>query len=164
MGKILPFMIIVCVALSACSRQPDERPIQTAVAQTVVAATVQAREFGTCGTKLVLDAKNKIHDILARWSDADQVANSTARIALAGPVTNLQTIRREFEALSAPPCMKQVMFYYSTSLDSTIQGYIAFMGKSADVVVNGHIETASSYMSKGTNAMQEIMACAPDCP
>jgi hypothetical protein len=37
-----------------------------------------------------------------RWIDAERLAGSTARIALAGPVSQLQALRRETDALTVP--------------------------------------------------------------
>ena len=43
--------------------------------------------------------------VYRRWVDAERLANSTARIALAGPVASLQAVQREAESLSAPACL-----------------------------------------------------------
>ncbi len=42
-----------------------------------------------------------------RWSDAERLATSTARISLAGPVASLQAIQREAEAAVVPSCLNE---------------------------------------------------------
>ncbi len=72
-------------------------------------------------------SNNAIDSLMARWVDATKVAGTTGRIALSGPVTTLQTLRRETEQLTVAPCMDQAKSLLVQSMGSTIEGYLVFM-------------------------------------
>src|SRR3989304_774454 len=62
--------------------------------------------YGPCGTVPVSEAVKHLRQLAARWDDAEQLANVTARIALAGPLSDLQSIEREVENLTVPKCLE----------------------------------------------------------
>lgn len=68
--------------------------------------------------------------IYARWNDALTLANSTSRIALSGPVSNLQGIRREVQALVVPDCLSDAKNSLLQGMEKINEGFIAFMGSS----------------------------------
>lgn len=75
-----------------------------------------------------LTASNKALDtLLSRWDDAIKVAGTTGRIALAGPVSTLQGIRREAEAMTVSPCMDPAKALMVASMQHSIDGFITFM-------------------------------------
>lgn len=98
-----------------------------------------------------LSASNKSLDaLLARWDDAVKLANTTGRIALAPPVAALQTLRREAGDLTMSPCMDPAMEMLEKSMQSTIDGFIAFMRnelKIGDILAQGKFEEAAQEFS-----------------
>lgn len=64
-----------------------------------------------------------------RWADADRLAGSTARIALAGPVQRLQEIAREAGAIDVPPCVSAARSALQDLTQKSAEGYIQFMRK-----------------------------------
>jgi hypothetical protein len=64
-----------------------------------------------------------------RWIDAERLAGSTARIALAGPVSQLQALRRETEALSVPSCVSDARSRLRELVSRTVDVHLAFMQK-----------------------------------
>lgn len=65
--------------------------------------------------------------IRARWQDAERLAQSTSRIALAQPVASLQQIKRETEGIVAPPCLNAAKGHLVRGMKWTIEGFIQFM-------------------------------------
>lgn len=47
-----------------------------------------------------------LEEIAERWDDAIDIASSTSRIALSGPVSDLQEIRRETRQQEWPECAR----------------------------------------------------------
>ena len=86
-----------------------------------------------------------VDDMLTKWDDAIGVAQVTSRINLATPVTNLQTIKRDTEALIVPPCLNEGKNKLLEAMKTEIEGYMAFMS-SADV--GKHIAAAATAKSK----------------
>lgn len=73
------------------------------------------------------ESNNAIDDVFARWTDAVNVADSTSRISLSGPVSTLQTIRRDAQAITVAPCMDAAKASLISSMDNTIRGFLEFM-------------------------------------
>ena len=63
----------------------------------------------------------------SRWVDAERLAQSTARIALAQPVATLQEIKREADGIIVPPCLDEAKTNLINGMNSTIEGFIQFM-------------------------------------
>lgn len=66
-----------------------------------------------------------------KWSDAFAIANSTGRIALAGPVAKLQEIRRAVADADAPLCLQANKRYLAAAMQEVIDGFLQFMAQSA---------------------------------
>ena len=80
------------------------------------------------------------------WDDANAIANSASRISLAGPVGELQNLRREWKSIEAPEGLEK---FHSLVLDyeeEVIKGYLAFMTKEPDDVVDAHFAKARNYL------------------
>ena len=72
-------------------------------------------------------ALRRFDDVVARWTDADRVAGSAARISLAQPVAVLQALHREAGQLQAPPCLVLGKDDLVVAMRETVDGYLAFM-------------------------------------
>lgn len=68
-----------------------------------------------------------VDDLVARWNDAVKVASTTGRIALSGPVATLQSIKRETEQVTVPPCLDNGKADLVKSMASTEKGFLVFM-------------------------------------
>ena len=73
-------------------------------------------------------AKMSLAGIYARWNDTLKLADTTARIALAGPVGNMQGIKRETESLMVPACLVEPKNKMAEGMNKMIDGFIQFMG------------------------------------
>jgi len=88
---------------------------------------------------------NDTDAMLAKWDDAVDVADSTARMSLSGPIAELQTIKREASAYKPPECFAEAHTKLLKYMDATIDGYLAFMADKGDVSVNSLFEMADIY-------------------
>ena len=103
---------------------------------------------------------SELNAIYARWNDALKLADSTARIALSGPVGKLQEIKREAESLMVPACLVEPKKKMIDGMNHMIDGFMHFMG-SADI---GKILARASFEdgSKLFGEYETISAkCAP---
>lgn len=66
-------------------------------------------------------------DLYLRWQDARQVATSSSRMALSGPITTLQSVRRDAKDLTVPPCLNRGKEELLAGMDLTIDGVLVFM-------------------------------------
>ena len=67
------------------------------------------------------------NEIFSEWEDAEKVAASTGRIALAQPVAKLQEIKRRLAAESYAGCMETTRILYVAAMNSQIEAYLDFM-------------------------------------
>lgn len=78
--------------------------------------------------KDALQESNKaIDNAYTRWTDAIKVADSTSRVSLSSPVATLQAIRRDTQTITVAPCMDAAKASLLSSMDFTIEGFLAFM-------------------------------------
>jgi uncharacterized protein DUF4124 len=68
-----------------------------------------------------------LNTLTGRWKDAMQLATVTARIALAGPVNNLQAIKQETETLLVPDCLIEPKQALVEAMDRMIKNFLQFM-------------------------------------
>ena len=95
-------------------------------------------------------ANKALDDLLGRWEDAVKVAGTTGRIALSGPVTTLQNLRRETEQLTVSPCLDQPKSLLVQSMGSTIEGFLTFMRnelKIGDTLAQIDFDAAGKHMA-----------------
>lgn len=70
-------------------------------------------------------------ELYRRWTDAEQLALSTSRIALSGPIATLQAIQREAEGMSSPACLDESRKILVELTQKSSQGLLNFLGKQA---------------------------------
>ena len=90
----------------------------------------------------------------AEWLDAVDVASVTSRIALSGPVAELQRIRRELAAVEPPWRYKKAHEYMLTSMDYTLQGFYMFMSSDGPYSGQWYFDQAATYMDKATQELR----------
>lgn len=113
------------LAINKCTQKDGKVVYQDAPCQNTSASTGQVKTWGagqaapgavgttSAGFKRVdpngnLQGPEEAKPMLAvyrRWVDAERLASSTARVALAGPVASMQAVQREAEALTVPACL-----------------------------------------------------------
>ena len=77
----------------------------------------------------------EMSEIQAEWKDTLEIAVSTSRIALAGPVGELQDSRRQANKVTPPDCMTDSHERYLRGMDTFIDFFLDFMAD-ADVEPN----------------------------
>lgn len=124
-----------------------------------------------CAT-LSVDYMDDVDNLLARWQDARDIANATPRLTLAGPLADLQAIRRELVDLDVPPCVEAVTAPLAAYMDHGIQAALLFMAQESDEDVAAEIELASAQfdiyeeerVALGWETIAEIASPAPLSP
>lgn len=64
-----------------------------------------------------------------RWVDAERLAFSTARIALAMPIASVQALKREAEALAVPECLSRAKSALNTLIGKSNEAVLRFAAK-----------------------------------
>jgi hypothetical protein len=131
--------------------------------QTAVVATQEAAYTPTPPPQLVCaeiadDYIEEVSTILARWSDALEIASSTPRVSLANPLAELQTIRREFSAMEPPPCIEGAAQALMRSMDHVVEGFLLFMQQEPESRVNAEFDEAAGDMDAFSDLMLGIKA------
>lgn len=99
-----------------------------------------------------------LRSIQTRWAEAHRVAGVTSRVALAGPVSTLQEIRRDAAALVLPSCLQGAQKKLLEGMQWQLDGYIAFM---ADVNIGKTI--AEGSFKAGEALISEARSDAERC-
>lgn len=118
---------------------------------------------GPCGILAVNQATDQMISLDEKFTDAVKVAESTSRISLSGPISELQSIAREINNLEVPACLEPAKKYYYKSADSEIMALLAFAAQEKDSVVSSHMRLSVSFYSDAQDEIEKIKACAPFC-
>ena len=85
------------------------------------------------GCKNPFEAKDKgidqLNTIENRWEDTQILASSTARIALATPISELQEIRRDLKKSEVSECLTPAKEALISYMDSRISNFLNFMSE-----------------------------------
>lgn len=132
-------------------------PVETLVAS--AAPTVEPTPTAIpCPDNEIAAYLGELDALLARWEDAVTLADSTSRIALSAPVANLQAIRQEAAALSAPPCAQHLQELQLIYMDFAIKGFLAFMQESSDFVLDQLFMSYARAHTLHSTYLQEFRA------
>lgn len=85
-----------------------------------------------CSTRDGQTVYARLNAFALEWDDAVDVAASTSRIALSGPVSDLQAIRRDVQRQEWPECASTAHDHLIQHMDYTIDSFLAFMQNKSD--------------------------------
>lgn len=122
------------------------------------------RSPGQCDVEEVATARARLEDLDGRFEDAERLASVTSRIALAGPVSKLQEIKREAATASLPPCLRRAQYLLTKRMDLVLSGFMLFMADSDSGVASALAnETARGAREDFRQALADVSLCAPEC-
>ena len=99
------------------------------------------------------------NEIFTEWQDAEKVASSTSRIALAPSVSKLQEIKRNLASLSYAGCMETTRILYVTAMNTQIEAYLDFMrGSEGEAAAQLKF---NDYYKQADQANKEYVRCKP---
>jgi len=119
--------------------------------------------YGPCGVTRVKAASEKLSAQNQVFDDAYNVASSTARISLAQPVSELQRIQRETDAVPVPACMETAKTELVLSMDAAVKGFLAFMANESDSQVSTLFDSSVDHLMKFSDEMLAVDDCKPFC-
>lgn len=108
-----------------------------------------------CATSSV-DYMDDVDALMARWRDARDIANVTPRLNLAGPIADLQAIRRDVIALDTSPCVAAVTEPLAAYMDHGIQAALLFMAQEPDDKVAAEAELAGAQLAAYEMARSDL--------
>ena len=109
------------------SQTPLNQGIQTVSTTTTSASIVASKEVEVKLTNYEEVDKAKLQDIKVRWESTRTLANSTARIALAPIVRDLQAEKQELEKLNVTKCLTPAKDKLLTAMKINEESFLAFM-------------------------------------
>lgn len=112
------------------------------------------------GCKNPFEAKDKgidqLNTIENRWEDAHTLASSTARIALATPVSELQNVKRDLEKLEVSECLIPAKEALSSYMNSNIANFLSFMADADSINFDSNTKIVEYFSIKTKCAGENI--------
>lgn len=102
-----------------------------------------------------------LNGFLVRLNDGLRIASSTGRIALAGPVKDLQTINREIRAFEPYGCADKPHAALASAASGFVDGFLEFMGNdksTGELMVTVHMNSAKEAMDRFRVSRRECEA------
>jgi hypothetical protein len=69
----------------------------------------------------------ELNNIESKWQDSLRVASSTSRIALSGPLMQMQSIKRELDSIYVSSCLKEAKKSLAEHMEKSISAFLSFM-------------------------------------
>jgi hypothetical protein len=101
-------MLMVVFTLIGCGKQSQEAPVEQ-TGESII-SQISKEVIGPSDEEVIrarMVGVEQLQQNLDEWQDAVKVAGATGRIALSGPVANLQAIRRKLDAIEVSDCLKE---------------------------------------------------------
>lgn len=139
---------LIILALAACGGESATTGPAPAE-QTTTAAAMQAQQTTTAVDACVDSAQTYSADmkpIVQEWDDAIKLAGQTGRGQLANQVASLQTIKRKADAVTVPDCAAIAHEYLVSSMNASIDGFLAFLGQKDEALVTVFFTAATTTM------------------
>ncbi len=118
--------------------------------------------YGPCGINRVKTAGLALADQFDAYQDAYDVAASTSRIALAGPILQLQQVKRDTQLTPVPPCMEGAKYELVQTIDNGISAFLAFSSQD-DFTVDFYMNESVSHLAEFRTQLEAVEACKPFC-
>jgi hypothetical protein len=109
-----------------------------------------------CFVKEDVTAHKLFEEIKDKWLDELKLANSTPRMSLPTRIAVLQEIRRELTDQQWPDCATKAKENLTKSMDSMIDGFIAFLSDESDILVSLHVEKGERHLEIFTLYMEAL--------
>ncbi len=106
--------------------------------------------------ELTEEYRESVDAIVDEWDDALQIANSTARMSLAGPLGELQEINRSTKQVDVPECASLSHGSLLSYQEKTIEGFLSFMAQAEDSTVNAQFDVAAAHLRRWANSYAEL--------
>lgn len=100
------------------------------------------------------EASAKLKDLYARWGEAEKLAGSTPRIALARQIGELQKIKAEAQQLQLPNCQKYAKEHLVNAMQSSIDSFYSFSNQEANSGVQAKSDAAKKEYKQYEDAMK----------
>ena len=100
------------------------------------------------------EASAKLKDLYARWSEAEKLAGSTPRIALAQQIGELQKIKAEARQLQLPNCQKYAKEHLVNAMQSSIDSFYSFSNQEANSAVQAKSDAAKKEYKQYEDTMK----------
>jgi hypothetical protein len=112
------------------------------------------------GCKNPFEANDKgvdqLNSIENRWDDAHKLASSTARIALATPIGELQNVKRDLEKLEVSECLIPAKEALSSYMNSNIANFLSFMADADSINFDSNTKIVEYFSIKTKCAGENI--------
>lgn len=165
-AKVLIVILLVIVATAGLGIYKAGAPKRAQEAKLKAEQAEEQRlssiDEATC-SRVAFDAADaKLKELMVRFQDASELAKSSSRIALAGPVASLQQIKRDLPAVVVPKCMENVKKNIVAAMEHHIQLFLSFM--QSDERSSAHYATLyAEHMAMAASEVNYIRKCAPRC-
>ncbi len=165
--KIKAISIIVLIVFGAVLLASCGSPA-TVVVEITSTPAVPTATMDLCAPENIKDSALAVHRLMRAFDDTAQIATNTTREQLSGPVSALQSVRRQVEDVSVPECLVNLKNLGLAHMNAVITTLISFMGGADTDTINTGISLAraqrQAYDDELTRLIGATFTPAPTLP
>lgn len=157
----LALLVAVLLVAVSCGQQSGKPPspqaqVTTPTPQPTATQIPTPTPQPTCSLSDGRKVRDALGDVVQEWLDAVNVASETSRLTLAPQVAELQRIRRTVNQMDWPDCATAAKVALVGSMDSTINGFLAFMANKPDSEVKTYFDQSAQSIDIFKDEMQKL--------
>lgn len=100
-----------------------------------------------CSQAKIAPVRAEMGEVAQRFDDANRLASQTSRANLSPQIADLQSIRRDAQAVEVPECMADMKAAMLDYMDADIDAFITFLDPDVtDATLNARIDAANTKL------------------
>jgi len=97
-----------------------------------------------------------VDPIVSRWQDAVTVADQTPRMSLSAQINELQSIKRDADAVEVSECLAVAHDSLLSHMEFSIEGYLAFLGEQEDTMIQVLFDNAEHQLKTYQDELAKV--------
>lgn len=144
MHKLTLLIITLVLLITACGEgSPFAEP------------TITPSPTPTCAQQTEV-YRQEAADWLERFEDATELAASTSRMSLAGPISDMQTLARDVKDIEHPPCADMAQARMENYAATMVDAFLMFLSQEDDADVNATFDEALLLQAQVYESLAEL--------
>lgn len=120
--------------------------------------------YGSCGVQRINAVLPKFNQVRNKISDTSDFFDDAQSTDMIGPISEMQSVKKEVELIEAPACMNKAKALMVEGIQKYIEAFLALESQKEVIIVVGMLHNATQQMYIADDEVKAVLACAPYCP
>jgi uncharacterized protein HemX len=105
----------------------------------------------------------EFRNIDQKWTDAYNLAGTTAKSNLPQAIDDLQALQQEAISIKVPECLKPAQIALNNFMQRVINGFTAIKAGESEDAVEKKFDSSDKFLDEFYDQLFELQECLPNC-